>query len=208
MSLLAKALEFVKLKRLLRNEYESLELRKWFLDSFGVDVGLYSYGCFDRWRMPPRTRIGRYCSFARSARVLDSNHPIDALTTHPYLYDPGHGVVARNPLDPEWINIEDDVWVSHNATITPGCKRVGRGAIIGAGAVVTKDVPPYAIVVGAPATVVRYRFDEETQAALEASLWWRLDKAELAALVQRAPDVVMQVTAANLAGLMLPSVPR
>lgn len=201
MSLLSKIVERLKLRYLTRNEYESLELRKWFADSFGVEVGLYSYGCFDRWRFPARTRIGRYCSFAKSARVLDANHPMDALTTHPYLYDPGHGVVGKNPLDPAWLNIEDDVWVSHNATITPGCKRVGRGAVIAAGAVVTKDVPPYAIMAGVPATIVRYRFDPETQAALEASRWWELDKAALADLVRREPDTVHKPTAEKLAAL-------
>lgn len=194
-------MEVAKLRYLRRNEYESLELRRWFAKSFGVEVGLYSYGCFDRWRFPPRTRIGRYCSFAKTARVLDANHPTDALTTHPFLYDPGHGVVDSTPLDPPWIEIEDDVWVSHNATITPGCKRIGRGAIIGAGAVVTKDVPPYAIVAGMPATVIRSRFDPETQAAIEATRWWELDKAGLAELVKRAPDTVMKPTAAKLAGL-------
>jgi len=201
MSLLSKIVERLKLRYLTRNEYENLELRKWFADSFGVEVGLYSYGCFDRWRFPARTRIGRYCSFAKSARVLDANHPMDALTTHPYLYDPGHGVVGKNPLDPAWLNIEDDVWVSHNATITPGCKRVGRGAVIAAGAVVTKDVPPYAIMAGVPATIVRYRFDPETQAALEASRWWELDKAALADLVRREPDTVNKPTAEKLAAL-------
>lgn len=201
MSLLSKVIEKLKLRYLTRNEYENLALRQWFADRFGVEVGLYSYGCFDRWRFPARTRIGRYCSFAKSARVLDANHPMDALTTHPYLYDPGHGVVDKNPLDPEWLVIEDDVWVSHNATITPGCKRVGRGAVIAAGAVVTKDVPPYAVVAGVPATIVRYRFAPETQAALEASRWWELDKAALADLARRLPDTVNKPTAENLAAL-------
>jgi carbonic anhydrase/acetyltransferase-like protein (isoleucine patch superfamily) len=93
------------------------------------------------------------------------------------------------------------VWVSHNVTITPGCKHIGRGAVIGAGAVVTKDVPAYAIVVGMPASVVRYRFEPETQAAIEASRWWELSKAELRDLVRRAPDTVMRPTAAKLAEL-------
>lgn len=199
MSLLKKAFEFIRLRRLRGNEYESLELREWFAKEYGVEVGLYSYGCFDRWRFPPRTRIGRYCSIARSARILDSNHPIDALTTHPYLYDPVHGVVAKNPLEPAWLVIEDDVWISHNATITPGCKHVGRGAIIGAGAVVTKDVPAYAIVAGVPATVVRYRFDADTQAALEASRWWEMDKARLAELHRNDPDALKHVTPEKIA---------
>lgn len=203
MGLLRKVSERIKLFVLTRDEYENLELRRWFAEGFGVEVGLYSYGCFDRWRFPARTRIGRYCSFARSARVVDSNHAMDALTTHPYLYDPSFGVVSESPLDPRWLIIEDDVWVSHNATITPGCKHIGRGAVVGAGAVVTKDVPPYAIVVGAPAKVVRYRFDAETQAAVEASRWWELSKAELADLVRRHPDAVNKPTVERLRSVAL-----
>ncbi|MDZ4375389.1 MAG: CatB-related O-acetyltransferase [Phenylobacterium sp.] len=189
MSIVGKIIERVRLRLLLRQEYEGEAIRRWFKDAFEVDVGMYSYGCFDRWRVPPRTRIGRYCSFARSVRILDANHPIQALTTHPYLYDPARGVVTVNPIDPEWLIVEDDVWMSHNATITPGCKFVGRGSIIAAGAVVTKDVPRYAVVAGAPAKIIRYRFDEETQAAIEASRWWELDKDQLRELVQRVPEL-------------------
>lgn len=201
MGLVRSALERVKLKLLRRNEYENLELRRWFARDFGVEVGLYSYGCFDRWRIPARTRIGRYCSFAKTARVLDANHPFDALSTHPFLYERRFGLVDKDLIDPEWIVIEDDVWVSHNATITPGCKHIGRGAIIGAGAVVTKDVPAYAIVVGMPATVIRYRFPPEMQAAIEASRWWEMDKAELAALARRDPDLLLKPTVEKLTEL-------
>jgi hypothetical protein len=182
MGILTSIAEKIRLRLLTRNEYESLPLRQWFAQRWGVEVGLYSYGCFDPWRIPARTRIGRYCSFAKSARILDANHPLDALTTHPYLYERRFGVVDKDLIDPAWITIEDGVWISHNATISPGCKRIGRGAVIGAGAVVTKDVPAYAIVVGAPGKVLRYRFDAEMQAAIEASRWWEMDKAELKAL--------------------------
>lgn len=198
MGMIDKVLERLKLRLLTRNEYENLELRRWFAEEFGVEVGLYSYGCFDRWRMPARTRIGRYCSFAKSARILDANHPLDALTTHPFLYEKRFGLVERDVIDPEWIVIEDDVWVSHNATITPGCKHIGRGAIIGAGAVVTKNVPAYAIVAGVPATIVRYRFDAETQAAIEATRWWEIDKAALKTLFEAHPNILMKPTSENL----------
>ena len=164
-----------------------------------MEVGLYSYGCFDRWRFPARTRIGRYCSFAKSVRVVDVNHPVDALTTHPYLYDPSFGVTAATPEPPAWLEIGDDVWVSHNVTILPGCKQIGRGAIIGAGAVVTKDVAPYSIVFGVPATPVRMRFPPDLIAALEASRWWEMDKAELAGLARANPDLVYHPTAERLA---------
>ena len=180
--------EKLRIRFLLRNEYESVLLRAHFARHWGVEVGLYSYGCFDPWRVPARTRIGRYCSIARTARILDANHPIDALTTQPFLYEARHGVIDADRIDPPWLEIGDDVWISHNATITPGCKAIGRGAIIGAGAVVTRDVPAYAVMAGQPARKLRDRFDAETIAAIEASRWWEHDKAWLHRLVRTNPD--------------------
>jgi virginiamycin A acetyltransferase len=185
----------LRIRWLLRDEYESVELRRWFAERWGVEAGLYSYGCFDPWRVPARTRIGRYCSFAKTARVLDANHPIEALTTHPYLYEARFGVVPADRIDSAWLEIGDDVWISHNATIAPGCKSIGRGAIIGAGAVVTRDVAPYTIVAGLPAKPLRLRFDAETIAAIEASRWWELDKAALRRLV--AADAVVAFAPAS-----------
>ena len=75
--------------------------------------------------------------------------------------------------------IEDDVWIGLNVCITCGCKRIGRGAIIGAGSVVTKDVEPYTIVGGVPAKVIRKRFDDDRIAQLEASKWWKKDPKQL-----------------------------
>ncbi len=196
MGLVSSVIEKVKLRWMRRDEYESLALRRWFKERYHIEVGLYSYGCFDPWRTSGRTRIGRYCSFARSARILDANHPMEALTTHPFLYDPKLGVIENSRIDAEWLNIEDDVWVSHNVTITPGCKHVGRGAIIGAGAIVTHDVEPYAIVTGMPARTLRYRFDPDTIAAIEASRWWEASRAELKDMVARDPDGVFKPTAA------------
>lgn len=199
--MLGRVIERARLWLLRRNEYESMDLREHFAARYQVEVGLYSYGCFDPWRVPRRTRIGRWCSFAKTARVLDANHPIEALTTHPYLYEARFGVVPRDLIDPPWLIVEDDVWVSHNATITPGCKFIGRGAIIGAGAVVTRDVPPYAIMAGMPAKRLRDRFDATTIAAIEASRWWEGDKAALAKLVREHPDAAYRPDAANLAAL-------
>jgi acetyltransferase-like isoleucine patch superfamily enzyme len=148
--------------------------------------------------VPPRTRIGRYCSFAKSVRVLDANHPFDAMSTHPFLYEAKFGLVAEDRIDPPWLEIADDVWIGHNAIITPGCKAIGRGAIIGAGAVVTRDVPAYAVMAGLPAKLLRNRFDPETIAALEASRWWELDKQSLGKLIKSAPETVFHPTPANL----------
>ncbi|WP_235889090.1 CatB-related O-acetyltransferase [Glacieibacterium frigidum] len=184
---------------MLRREYESLSLRRWFAARYEIEVGLYSYGCFDPLRVSGRTRIGRYCSIAPSARIVGANHPLDALTTHPYLYDAGLGVIAADRLDPAWLTIGDDVWIGHNATVMPGCKSIGRGAVIGTGAVVTQAVEPYTIVAGVPARLLRRRFTPEVIAAIEATRWWDNDKAWLRRLAAAHPAAAYAPDAAALA---------
>lgn len=193
---LAKSLvERGRLWRWQRDQFENLELRLWFRDRHRVDVGLYSYGCFDQWRMPGPLVIGRYCSIAKTVRSAPINHPFDAISTHPALYERKFGVVPADIHYEDPQVIEDDVWIGHNAIILPSCRRVGRGAIIGAGAIVTRDVPRYAIVAGNPAKVLRERFSPELQEALEASRWWTLDLAGLRDLVRTNPDLVFHPTA-------------
>jgi probable biosynthetic protein (TIGR04098 family) len=181
-----------------RNEYESLALRRYFERTYGIKVGLYSIGGFDRWRIPPDTVIGRYCSIAKSARLLDANHPMDALSTHPYFYLKEFGLVPGDLAHLQPPVVEDDVWLGHNCVITPSCHRIGRGAIVGAGAVVMSDVPAYAVMAGAPARLIRYRFPPETIAALEASRWWELDRHELRRALEGAPGMALHPTAENV----------
>jgi virginiamycin A acetyltransferase len=199
--LAARLAEKIYVYVLVQNEMESLLIRRHFENKYEVIVGLYSYGCFDSIRFPARTRIGRYCSIARTARVVDANHPTHALTTHPYLYDPRFGVIKKQVLSPQWMTIEDDVWIGQNAVIMPGCKHIGRGAIIGAGAVVTRNVPSYAIVTGVPATVRRSRFSPEVVAAIEATGWWRLTKSELAAAVQSSEILALNLELGDAAAI-------
>ena len=185
----------VRLYLLRRRQYDSRELRKLFRDRFDIDVGMYSYGCFDRWRMPGPMRVGRYCSIASTVRSALQNHRMDAITTHPVLYDVSMGVVDVDlgPTPP--LMIEDGVWIGHNVMILPGCKRIGRGAIVGAGSIVTRDVEPYAVVAGNPARKVRDRFSPELMAAVEASRWWTRDYAWLRQMVQSHPDIIFEPTA-------------
>lgn len=196
--MLAALIEKIKLKLWSRDQHVNQKLRAYYRDNFRIDVGLYSYGCFDRWRMPGPIRIGRYCSIASSVKSAPINHPFDAMTTHPALYERKFGVVDKDIFYDDVLVIEDDVWIGHNVMILPGCKFVGRGAIIGAGAVVTKNVPAYAIVAGNPAKKLRDRFAPDLIAALEESRWWELDPPALRQLVRVNRDLVYHPTAASV----------
>ena len=161
------------------NEFTSERLRRVARRWFDLDVGMYSYGCFDPDRFPPGTRIGRYCSFARSAAAFDTDHPVDRPILHPAAYHPGFGIVEDWQIEAAPLEIGDDVWIGHNATILAGARRVGRGAIIAAGAVVTEPVANYTIVAGVPAKPVRQRFNPEYIMAVEKSQWWNFNLLEL-----------------------------
>jgi virginiamycin A acetyltransferase len=189
----------LRLRWLRRNQFESESLRHTFARRYGITVGLYSYGCFDADRIPRGTVIGRYCSFAETARIFDANHGLGFLSLHPYLYNPALGMVADERIERRPCRVEDDVWVGHNATILASTRHVGRGAVIGAGAVVTQDVPSYTIVAGVPARPVRRRFDDETIRRIEESRWWLLDKAGLKRLVETDPDLAYHPAAGDTA---------
>ncbi len=182
--------------RTLQAELEDPELRRTFQAQHDVEVGLYSYGCFDPHRIGRNVRVGRYCSFAPSAHVFTRNHGLSYLGTTSYLYNAALGVVPEDTIAHGRCVIEDDVWVGHNAVILPGVGRVGRGAVIGAGAVVTRDVDPYAIVGGNPARTLRFRFDPDTIAAVEETRWWDWSLDEFRARLAREPDLFFRPQAA------------
>ena len=199
--MIASLAEKLRIRLWLRDQHVNQRLRDHFRTRHRVDVGLYSYGCFDQWRMPGPIRVGRYCSIANSVRSAPVNHPLSALSTHPCLFDAALGVVDTSLHYDEVLVIEDDVWIGHNAVILPGCRFIGRGAVIGAGSIVTKDVSPYAIVAGNPARKLRDRFDPELAAAIDASKWWEMDFAQLRQLAQDDADVLFHPTRAALARL-------
>jgi acetyltransferase-like isoleucine patch superfamily enzyme len=130
-------------------------------------------------RIRAKTKIGRYCSFAGGVWRFNGNHPTKARSMHPYFYHPDFGYVQEELVDRGELVIENDVWVGQNAVFLPSVKRVGDGAVIGAGAIVTKDIPDFAVVAGNPAKVIRYRFSKETQLKIKESRWWDKDIEEL-----------------------------
>jgi virginiamycin A acetyltransferase len=183
-----------------RRQHDNVQLRHFFQNKYDIVVGMYSYGCFDRWRMPGPMIVGRYCSIASTVRSALTNHPLEGLTTHPALYDPAFGVVETYMDRPEPLIIEDDVWIGHNVVLTPGCKLIGRGAVIGAGAVVTRNVEPYSVMGGNPARKLRARFDPDLAAAIEQTRWWEMDMSALQQLVQQQRELVFHPSLASVQG--------
>lgn len=170
-----------------KDEFESLKLRVFFKRKYDIEVGLYSYGCFDSYRISPGTKIGRYCSFAPTCYIFGRNHGISYTLTHPYLYNSSLGAIAEDTIPYKGCVIEDDVWIGHNAVVLPSVNKIGRGAIIGAGSVLTMDVPAYSIAVGNPARIIKSRFSINEIENLEKIRYWELSKPELIELITRDP---------------------
>jgi acetyltransferase-like isoleucine patch superfamily enzyme len=121
--------------------------------------------------------IGAYCAISWDVTINAVTHPYTGLTVSAFPYVPYvGGFVAERVQEHSRVAIGNDVWVGANSVILPGLN-IGNGAIIGAGAVVTRDVPAYAIVAGVPARILRYRFSEEIVGQLLAAQWWNLDRA-------------------------------
>ncbi|MEU3497023.1 CatB-related O-acetyltransferase [Kitasatospora cineracea] len=132
---------------------------------------LYAYG-------PEKLVIGKYCAIASGTRFLmaGAEHPTTGVSTYPFTMFGGRwaeetlDIVTAMPSRGDTV-VGNDVWFGYQATVMPGV-RIGDGAIIAAGAVVTADVPPYTIVGGNPARTIRRRFDDADVERLQRAAWW------------------------------------
>ena len=140
--------------------------------------------------LAPRVLIGRFCSVANFTHIGASQHSMENLSTgilpeSTYYPKEDKGLDLAISED-QFTVIGCDVWIGAGAGVLGGKSiRVGHGACIGGGAIVTKDVPPYAIVGGNPARVIRYRFDDATVADLLRLKWWNLPDEIIAGLPTR-----------------------
>jgi phosphonate metabolism protein (transferase hexapeptide repeat family) len=141
-----------------------------------VDLGDYSYIGGDGDAI--YTRIGKFCSIAAHVRINPGDHPMQRVSQHHFTYRASayFDGAADDAGFFDWrrsrpVSIGHDVWIGHGAIVLAG-RGIGNGAVVGAGSVVTRDVPAYTIVAGVPAKPVRRRFPEELAGRIEALAWW------------------------------------
>lgn len=174
-----------------RGNMFSLTWREILLKQYRVKVGLYTYGeCLKPGLLPPGTEIGNYCSIADHLTVFRRNHPVDRISQHPLFYSMKCGMINYDTVEIDLCNpliIEHDVWIGAGTIILPKCRRIGTGAVIGAGSVVTRDVENYSIVAGNPAKHLRYRFPADMQEDLLRTEWWKLSIEQL---LEQLPDMI------------------
>lgn len=116
-----------------------------------------------------KTNIGNYCSIANNVSIGPGSHDTSRISTSALFYEDSYGELTSKDC-----TIENDVWIGVNAIILRGVL-IGNGAVVGANSVVTKNIPPFAIVVGSPATIIRYRFNKSRIDRILKSKWWDLD---------------------------------
>lgn len=164
--------------------FTELKERVQFWDS---TLGDYSY--VERHAEVIYSEIGKFCAIASDVRVNALNHPMERISQHKITYRPNEYFVGakidkgfREARLKDAVEIGHDVWIGHGAIVLPGVK-IGHGAVVAAGAVVTKDVAPYAVVAGVPARFLKWRFPPEISTRIIALSWWDWEHDRLAAAV-------------------------
>lgn len=142
-----------------------------------ISFGEYTYGTPQilSTYMPCGVDVGKFCSIAPGVKiVLDLEHRTDWVTTYPFPISqdfPEAASIIGHPCAKGDVHIGNDVWIGMDAVILSGVT-IGDGAVVGACSLVTKDIPPYAIAVGNPAQVIKFRFSDDVIERLLHIQWW------------------------------------
>lgn len=169
-------------------------LARYYIEKYeGVCIGKYTFGSEYISRDMVKS-IGNYCSISQNVHLVRNTHRTDWTSTHPFLYEQGCNLIQKDittdtfgPVEHS-ITIGNDVWLADNCIIFHGVK-IGDGAVIAAGAIVTKDVPPYAVVIGFN-KIVKYRFNKITIEKLLKIKWWDFpeEKLKLYSDIMKEPE--------------------
>jgi len=151
-------------------------------------IGAFSYSYSP---LPERVTVGRYCSISSGLKFIDSSHPLETVTTSAFMFRPKNLLFSNYQSNDvleyakkyvahsnSYPKIGHDVWIGSNVTLSSRVS-IGNGAVIAANSTVTKDVPPYAIVGGNPAKIIKYRFNDDLIQNLLTSEWWEYDPREM-----------------------------
>ena len=137
------------------------------------------------------TDVGSFCSIGNGVKIGGGEHPVNWVSTSPVFYSGRDSIKQKysthNRNNKLKTIIGHDCWIGQNALIKQGVK-IGTGSVVGMGSVVTKDIEPYSIVAGNPASLIRKRFCEKDIQALIKSKWWELADEHLAVLSQNIKD--------------------
>ena len=139
--------------------------------------------------------IGSFCSIADFVRIGHYNHYIKHVSSHPFLNHKQYGFVKNDFFTDENVNetrkevlVGNDVWLGTGVVVLRGVQ-IGDGAVVGANSVVTRNIPPYSIVGGIPARIMKYRFDDETIEKLLQIGWWNWEEERIKRNIQYFYDV-------------------
>lgn len=172
------------LRNAVLGRFSEIKERVQFWDS---ELGDYSY--VERHSEAIYTAIGKFSAIASDVRLNALTHPIERVSQHKITYRPNEYFLGAK-LDKAFrekrrgarVEVGHDCWIGHGAIVMPGVK-IGHGAVVAAGAVVTKDVPPYAIVAGVPARFLKWRLPPATGERIIALAWWDWEHDRLAQAV-------------------------
>ncbi|WP_121567318.1 CatB-related O-acetyltransferase [Petrotoga sp. Shatin.DS.tank11.9.2.9.3] len=152
-------------------------MKRTSIDNYS-DIGFNTYigyNCFIT-----KSKIGNYCSIGNNVHIGPGEHDLNKISTSAIMYKNSYEELTK-----EDCTLGNDVWVGADAIVLRGVK-IGDGAVIGANSVVTHDIPDFAVAVGSPAKVIKYRFSQKDINKIKKSNWWLYDK-------EKAKNIINQL---------------